>query len=118
MSRVLRTQTGCQRKIHTSKIVPYFFERDRGRGLEPKYDKPFQPEKGFINRSKQTLQILREESNKLKEEIKDKFSFAPRLIYRHGEVDAVLRFTQDPKSLESWVVSSDSDFDIGYSSAK
>ena len=72
---------------------------------------------GYWTKVKEEYRLLKIECRKFMEEIKENFR-GPILEYRKGEVDVVWRFSEDPECLNNWIVSTDSDNNEGYSTAK
>ncbi|XP_020296479.1 complex I intermediate-associated protein 30, mitochondrial [Pseudomyrmex gracilis] len=108
-----------KRQLHTTANLSCFYVRDRKYGYK-KYDKPPpEPEKlSVFGQMREGWRKLKEEFGLWIEEMKENYQTDPSLIYRRGEVDVVWRFKDDPKSLDQWIVTCDSDYNEGYSTAK
>lgn len=105
------------RRLHTSPVLSNFHE----------YDKRFTyPEiSDFKEESLNPLQrIYRgyfqfiEETKKFAAVIKDSLHVDPNVMVYPDEVDVQFQFRGDPKVLNDWIVTCDSDYNHGHSKAK
>lgn len=120
------TVKNFQRNIYITaecRTHPDVWEPDhRGRTRTKIYKAKKTPEEllwedeSYIDKLKLELKLWKEQLTLLKNEV---FNFkGPILLYRRGEVDVVWRFSEDPKCLENWIVTADSDCEDGYSTCK
>jgi len=118
-SKILVGFANGRRKLHTTPSLSCFLQRDRKSGYKTVYDRP-PPEQNLsvLGRIREGYRQLKEELGILMEEVKEHFKMDPIFIYRSNEVDVVWRFKGDPKSLDQWVVTCDSDYNEGYSTVK
>ncbi|XP_011634495.1 complex I intermediate-associated protein 30, mitochondrial [Pogonomyrmex barbatus] len=108
-----------KRKLHTTSNLLSFFEPDRKSGYKRVYDKPFlEPQLNVFGRICEGYRQFKEEFNILVEEIKETLKMDPIFVYRTNEVDIIWQFKGDPKSLDQWVTTCDSDYEEGFSTAK
>lgn len=105
------------RTISTTRENKFFFEHDE-RGRYPRKSDYKQGPQTVIEQVQQGYKYLVEELRIFKEETKEKFRGDPTLINRPGEVDVQWRFDGDPEMLERWVVTADSDYGEGNSTAR
>lgn len=107
-----------KRRLHVTANLS-FYERDRRSGYKVVYDKP-PPEQNLsiVGRLREGCRQIKEELGIWLEEQREHLRSDPILIYRSNEVDVVWRFNRDPKSLDQWVTTCDSDYKEGYSTAK
>ncbi|XP_071649718.1 complex I intermediate-associated protein 30, mitochondrial [Temnothorax longispinosus] len=118
-SKILTDFVIGRRKLHATSSLSCLFQQDRRSGYESKYDKP--PPKQdltILGRMSEGYRQFKEEFGLLMEEVREKLRNDPIFIYRQNEVDVVWRFKGDPKSLDQWVVTCDSDYNEGFSTAK
>lgn len=108
-----------KRRLHVTANLSSFYERDRKSGYKTVYDRP-PPEQSLsiIGRLREGYRQFKEEFGIWLEEMKEQFRMDPTLMYRTNEVDVVWRFNRDPKSLDQWVITCDSDYEEGFSTAK
>lgn len=104
------------RTIHTTNNLPAFHEYDK-RSYYPHISDYKEEPKTVLERLKQGYSQFKEEMGVLKDEMIEKFQMDPIVSYRQGEVDVHWTFKGDPKKLEQFVVTCDSDFNEGYSKA-
>lgn len=118
-SKILTDFAIGRRKLHTTSSLSCFLQRDRKSGYKTIYDKP-PPEQhlSILGRIREGYQQFKQEFGLLIEEVKERLRMDPIIIYRQNEVDIVWRFKGDPKSLDQWVVTCDSDYNEGFSTAK
>ncbi|XP_072763016.1 complex I intermediate-associated protein 30, mitochondrial [Anoplolepis gracilipes] len=108
-----------RRRLHATANLASFHERNRRSDYKIVYDKP--PPKqnlSIVGRLREGCRQIKEELGIWLEEMKETLRMDPILIYRSNEVDVVWRFNTDPKSLDQWVTTCDSDYQEGYSTAK
>ncbi|KAL0118184.1 hypothetical protein PUN28_009092 [Cardiocondyla obscurior] len=118
-TKLLTDLTITRRKLHTTSSLSCIFRRDPKSGYKTIYDKPPpEQELSILDKMRMGYKQFKVELGLLKEEIKERFRNDPIFIYRQDEVDVLWRFKGDPKSLEQWVVTCDSDYNEGYSIAK
>lgn len=118
-SRILTDLAIGRRKLHTTPNLSCFLQHDRKGGYERMYDKlPPPKELSILGRITEGYRQLKEEFGILMEEVKETLRMDPIFIYRPDEVDVVWRFNGDPKSLDQWVTTCDSDYNEGFSMAK
>lgn len=117
-SKILTDFAIGRRKLHTSSLS-CFLEQDRKSGYKTIYDRP-PPEQNLsiLGRIREGCRQFKEEFGILMEEVKENLRMDPTLVYRTNEVDVVWRFRGDPKSLDQWVITCDSDYNEGFSTAK
>ena len=114
-----------KKNIHTTSSykLPEVWQPDKkGRTYNKIYDKKSPEEEeweklGFIEKLKGEIQLFKEEFKLWTKEFTSRWD-GPILTYRTGEVDVVWRFNEDPKCLEKWICSTDSDNGEGYSTAE
>lgn len=107
-----------RRKLHVT-AHSSFYERDRRSGWKIVYDRPPEEQNlSLVGRFREGCQQLKEEFGIWLEEMKESMKMDPTIIYRTNEVDVVWRFNEDPKSLDQWVTTCDSDYEQGFSTAK
>ncbi|XP_063992078.1 complex I intermediate-associated protein 30, mitochondrial [Diachasmimorpha longicaudata] len=104
------------RLIQTSTKLKIFWEPNRRSGFPEISDYKEEKLNPFQRIYKGYFQLL-EECKKLKAEIKSHLLVDPEMIIYPGEVDVQWKFRGDPKILDQWVVTCDSDFNHGYSKA-
>ncbi|KAL6254911.1 hypothetical protein P5V15_014253 [Pogonomyrmex californicus] len=108
-----------KRKLHTTSNLLSFFEPDRKSGYKRVYDKPLlEPQLNVFGRICEGYRQFKEEFSILIEEIKETLKMDPIFVYRTNEVDIIWQFKGDPKSLDQWVTTCDSDYEEGFSTAK
>lgn len=114
--------TNCavgRRKLHTTVGLSCFLQRDPKSGYKKVYyNLPPQEDLGIFGRLREGWQQIKTELAIWLEEMKEKFRMDPVLIYRQNEVDIVWQFNGDPKALDQWILTCDSDHGEGYSTAK
>lgn len=118
-SKILTDFAIGRRKLHTTSSLSCFFQRDRKSGYKTVYDKP--PPKqnlSIFGKIHEGYRQFKEEFHIWMEEVKEQLKMDPIIIYRTNEVDVVWRFKGDPKSLDQWVITCDSDYNEGFSTAK
>jgi len=82
------------------------------------YDRaPPEQNLSIIGRLREGCRQFKEEFGIWLEEMREHLKMDPTLIYRTNEVDVVWRFNRDPKSLDQWVITCDSDYEEGFSTA-
>ncbi|XP_043274318.1 complex I intermediate-associated protein 30, mitochondrial [Venturia canescens] len=104
------------RTICTTSERSFFFESDDKKGY-PRLSDVRDEAKTPWQKMCQGWKILLEELALWKEEVKDYLHFDPITILREGEVDVQWRFEGDPSILDQWVVTADSDYGEGNSTA-
>lgn len=115
--KILTDFTIGGRKLHTTANLSCVYQRDRRSGYKVVYDRPPpQQNLSILGRICEGYRQLKKELGIWVEEVKE--SLDPILMYRPNEVDVVWRFNGDPSSLDHWVLTCDSDYEEGYSSAK
>lgn len=117
--RILTDFTIGRRKLHTTAGLSNFYESNRKSGYKTIYDRP-PPEQNLsiLGRICEGYRQFREEFGVLMEEVRERLRMDPIVIYRQDEVDAVWRFKGNPKALDQWVITCDSDYNEGYSTVK
>lgn len=107
-----------KRRLHTTSLS-CFFERDRKSGYKTVYDKPpAKQDLSALGKVREGYRQFKEEFGLLVEEVREQLRMDPIFLYRTNEVDVVWRFKGDPKSLDQWVITCDSDYNEGFSTAK
>ncbi|XP_055697018.1 complex I intermediate-associated protein 30, mitochondrial [Phlebotomus papatasi] len=107
-SEVILKNSRC---LHTSPISRSWWEKDRKGG--------YNFTRASVSRKQMILDGLKELKTEIalwQQEVREKLESDPILIYRPGEVDVKFQFHQ-PKDLEKWVCTTDSDHSEGYSKA-
>ncbi|XP_015120102.1 complex I intermediate-associated protein 30, mitochondrial [Diachasma alloeum] len=104
------------RRVHTSRKLAVFYEPDRKSGFPNISDYKEEKLNPFQRIYRGYFQFI-EECGKLKEEIKNSLQLDPPIVKFPGEVDVQWKFNGDPKILDKWVVTCDSDYNHGYSKA-
>uniref|UniRef100_A0A1B0GNA1 NADH:ubiquinone oxidoreductase intermediate-associated protein 30 domain-containing protein n=1 Tax=Phlebotomus papatasi TaxID=29031 RepID=A0A1B0GNA1_PHLPP len=107
-SEVILKNSRC---LHTSPISRSWWEKDRKGG--------YNFTRASVSRKQMILDGLKELKTEIalwQQEVREKLESDPILIYRPGEVDVKFQFHQ-PKDLEKWVCTTDSDHNEGYSKA-
>ena len=110
----------CQkRNFHTStSYLSLFYERDDRDGMFIKSDEQVEWEKmTFMEKCKHELKLFKRECKFAASEFKDHCFKGPNWIYRPDEIDGVLKFRGEQDELKKWVVTSDKDHNLGYSTA-
>lgn len=105
------------RSFHTTGKLSNFYESDRKSGYPHISDYKIEP-KGQIQRIREGWQFLKEELALAKEELFEKLRMDPVWLIPPGEVDVHWKFDGDPKTLNKFIVTSDSDMLEGHSFAK
>lgn len=119
LRRILTNFAIGRRKLYTTANLSCFYQRDRKSGYKVVYDKPpEEPNLSIFSKISEGYRQFKEEFGILMDEIKEKLKMDPVILYRQNEVDVVWRFNGDPKSLDQWVVTCDSDYEEGFSTAK
>ncbi|EFN81929.1 Probable complex I intermediate-associated protein 30, mitochondrial [Harpegnathos saltator] len=96
-----------------------FFEPDPKSGYKTVYDRPpIEQDLNVFERIREGCKQFKEEFGVFMGEVREHFRNDPIIVYRPNEVDVVWRFNGDPKSLDQWVVTCDSDHEEGFSTAK
>ena len=117
--RILTNFAIGRRKLHTTAHLSCFYQRDRKSGYKVVYDRPLQEQNlNIFGRMREGCRQFKEEFGIFMEEVKEILKMDPTIIYRQNEVDVVWRFNGDPKALDQWVVTCDSDYEQGFSTAK
>ncbi|XP_011496623.1 PREDICTED: probable complex I intermediate-associated protein 30, mitochondrial [Ceratosolen solmsi marchali] len=108
-----------KRNIHISKCTSLFYEDPGKQGLRIKSDRELEWEKmSFLNKCSIELNLYKEGIKEtIQNYIKDTIRGPQYFIYDH-EVNVEWRFTGDKVELNNWIVSSDKDFNMGYSTAQ
>lgn len=108
-----------RRSFHTSKCTSLFYESPDKDGYYQKSDEEKEWEKlSFKKRLLLEFQLLTTGVKEWVTQLKDESIRGPRMSYGEGEVDLVWRFTGDANELKEWVVTTDKDNNIGFSSAQ
>ncbi|XP_012542034.1 complex I intermediate-associated protein 30, mitochondrial [Monomorium pharaonis] len=116
--RILTNFAIGRRKLHTTSTL-CFLERDRKSGYKRLYDKPPPVQDlNIFRRIREGYRQFKEEFGILMEEVKEQLRMDPIIIYRPNEIDVVWRFRGNPKALDQWVTTCDSDYNEGFSTAK
>lgn len=117
---ILTDFTIGRRQLHTTASLSCLYVRDRKYGYKKIYDKlPPEPENlNIFGQMREGWRKFKKEFGLWIEEIKEVCQMDPILTYRRNEVDVVWRFKGDQKSLDQWIVTCDSDYNEGYSTAK
>ncbi|KYN08724.1 PREDICTED: complex I intermediate-associated protein 30, mitochondrial [Cyphomyrmex costatus] len=119
LSRILTDFPVGRRKLHITSSLSCFYQRDRKADYKTVYDRPPPVQDlSVFGKIRQGYQYFKEEFGILMEELKERFRMDPIFIYRQNEVDVIWRFKGDPKSLEQWVITCDSDHNEGFSKVK
>ncbi|XP_012219618.1 complex I intermediate-associated protein 30, mitochondrial [Linepithema humile] len=117
--RILTNFAIGRRKLHTTANLSCVYQRDRKSGYKVVYDKPPQEQNlSIFGRMCEGYRQFKEEFGILMDEVKEILKMDPIFIYRQNEIDVVWRFNGDPKSLDQWIVTCDSDYEEGFSTAK
>ncbi|GAB1865759.1 Probable complex I intermediate-associated protein 30, mitochondrial [Camponotus japonicus] len=107
-----------RRRLHVTANLSSFYESDRKSGYKIVYDRaPPEQNLSIIGRLREGCRQFKEEFGIWLEEMREHLKMDPTLIYRTNEVDVVWRFNRDPKSLDQWVITCDSDYEEGFSTA-
>lgn len=118
-SKVLTEFAIGRRRLHTTSGLSSFLERDPKSGYKTVYDRPpVEQELSVFGRVREGYRQFKEEFGLLAKEVREQLRMDPIFIYRTNEIDVVWRFKGDPKSLDQWVVTCDSDYNEGFSTAK
>ena len=105
------------RSIYTTKNRRFFHENDNKGGYPRKSE--LKPEWGStLNQMRGGFKYVVEEASMFWEEVKEWARMDPTLYIRTGEVDARWEFNGDPEILEKWIVTTDSDYGEGNSTAR
>lgn len=108
-----------RRRLHTTPGLSCFLQRDRKSGYQIVHDKPpAEQDASVLGRVREGYRQFKEEFGLLVAEVREQLRMDPILIYRTNEVDVAWRFKGDPKSLDQWVMTCDSDYNEGFSTAK
>ncbi|KAH0568051.1 complex I intermediate-associated protein 30, mitochondrial [Cotesia glomerata] len=106
------------KKFHTTCKVNNFYETNRKGGFPFLYDPKREEEPTTtVGEVKKACTDFIHELKLLKEETKENFRMDPPLCQRPGEVDIQWRFNGDPDEIYKWTVTSDKDYNLGYSTA-
>lgn len=105
--------------LHTTKCTSLFHEFPNKDG----YLQPSEESKEFDKMSfKQKLafeaNLWKEAVTESVDNIKEKVLTGPRIFLIEHQLEPVWRFTGDPEELKKWVVTSDKDNNIGYSTGQ
>lgn len=118
-TKLLRNVAVRGRKYHITANLSNLYERDPKSGYKTVYDRPpVEQDLSILQSLREGYRQFKEEFGIFMEEMKEFLQMDPMLLYRPGEVDVVWRFKGDPKSLDQWVLTCDSDYEEGYSTAK
>lgn len=119
LTRILTNVAISRRKFHTTANLSNFYEPDRKSGYKIVYDRPpIEEDLTVFQRIREGYRQLKEELGIFMEEVREHLRMDPIIEYRPNEVDVVWRFNGDPKSLDQWIVTCDSDYEEGFSTAK
>lgn len=119
LTKLLRNIAVGGRKFHITANLSNLHEPDPKSGYKTVYDRPpVEQDLSILQRICEGYRQFKEEFGIFMEEMKEYFQMDPMLLYRPGEIDVVWRFKGDPKSLDQWVLTCDSDYEEGYSTAK
>lgn len=116
LTKILKNAATGKRKFHITNLSN-IYERDPKSGYKIVYDRPLiEQDLNVFQRIHKGYQQFKEEFSIFMKEIKEQMD--PILLYRPNEVDVVWRFKGDPKSLDEWILTCDSDYEEGFSTAK
>ncbi|XP_011176188.1 complex I intermediate-associated protein 30, mitochondrial isoform X1 [Solenopsis invicta] len=108
-----------RRKLHTTASLSCFMQRDRKSGYKTLYDKPpLEQNLSIFGKLREGYRQFKEEFGIFLEEVREQLRNDPTLLYRLNEIDVVWRFRNNPKALDQWVTTCDSDYNEGFSTAK
>ncbi|XP_008554147.2 complex I intermediate-associated protein 30, mitochondrial [Microplitis demolitor] len=107
------------KKFHTTTKLKKFHESDRKGGF-PFLLEDYTPKmpQNFTGKIKQACVNVFHELNLFKDETIENFRMDPPLCLLPGEVDVQWKFDGDPDILNHWSVTSDKDYNLGYSTAQ
>ncbi|EZA54652.1 hypothetical protein DMN91_007241 [Ooceraea biroi] len=116
--RILTHYAIGRRKLHTTVGLSCFYRPDPKSGYKTMYyNLPAQKNWTIFGRISDGYYQLKRELGIWVEEIKEKLRNDPILVYTPNEVDVVWEFNGDPSSLDQWILTCDSDYDEGFSTA-
>ncbi|XP_014470793.1 PREDICTED: complex I intermediate-associated protein 30, mitochondrial [Dinoponera quadriceps] len=119
LTRILTNVAIGRRKFYTTTNLLTLLERDRKSGYKIVYDRPpVEEDLTVLQRIVKGYGQFKEEFGILMEEVRERLTKDPIVYYRPNEVDVIWRFQGDPKSLDQWVLTCDSDYEEGFSTAK
>lgn len=108
-----------RRSFHTSKCTSLFYESSDKDGYYQKSDEQKEWEKWSLKkRLLLECKLIKTGVQEWVQQLTTKVIRGPRLSMGEGEVDLYCRFTGDPKELKEWVVTTDKDNNIGFSTAQ
>jgi len=117
--KILTSYAIARRKLHTTAKSSCFYQINPKSGYDKKYDNLPPPQNfSIISQLRSGYQHLKREFGLWIEEVKETLRNDPILIYRPNEVDIVWQFKGDPEELKQWVLTCDSDYNEGFSTAK
>lgn len=119
LTRILTNVVIGRRKFHTTANLSSLYEPDPKGGFKTVYDRPpDEPDQTFFEKLRHGYQVFKEQFGIFKEEVREHYRMDPISVFRPNEVDVVWQFKGDPKSLDQWVLTCDSDYEHGFSTAK
>ena len=112
-----RTFVINKRRFHTNNCLFDFYEKPRG-GYPLIYDEPPVTQNlSFLEKLKLGYHEFKKECKLFGKEVRDKLHLHPTLVIPNEE-EIVLKFDGTVESLKKWVVTCDSDYKEGFSTAK
>lgn len=109
----------CKRSFHTSKCTSLFHEFPDKDGFLKKSEEQKSWEKWSLKkRLLLEFELLKHGIKESSSEFVDGVMTGPRLFVSEKEVDVVWRFKGDKEELKEWVITTDKDNDIGFSTAQ
>ena len=116
---LLQKSVGSYRNFHSSRCCALFYEPEDKEGYRIKSDKELEWEKlSYWEKVKEELKLWKREFKFAAREFKHHCLVGPLLITRDDEVDVVFRFNGSKEEMDKWVVTTDKDHNLGYSTAK
>lgn len=108
-----------KRNIHSSRCTFLFYEHPDKDGFYKKSKEEKEWEK-LPRKEKIRIEwnLFKASMKEYFQNVTEDFKRGPRLYVPEHEVDVIRRFTGNPSDLKDWVVSTDSDHNIGFSTAQ